>query len=369
MAQRDNWLVGRTWLGKAEEVVAKGVAVKGNTPLLFYSRPPMCQINYAEALEEDGTFGEVAKNAWMKAAEAWDEFANRDLPTQSGYFIRLSEKEEYDKKMAEASARLDNLAPGIRETVAADKLASLSEDERTAYELPPARRSRKQQDMIYHIGQKLEVHFDEIAERVQGANRADALKAAQDANDAQAVSNAIDGDREIVNFKVWSLRCQFESVDDTLAARKLTYDGDRELAEAHIPEAEALYVEGLEKWRKVLDRFPDLLKDSLLVEDLMVSVNHYKTVLHQSSKPFPQPFVLQNVIDADAVFHAPAVAPAKQAAASDAAKSNEATEGEAKPAEANNPEEPKTPEEPLAPEGSKTPDDAASPAASDKPNE
>jgi hypothetical protein len=102
---------------------------------------------------------------------------------------------------------------------------------------------------------------------------------------------------------------------------------------------------------------------------LMVSVNHYQTVLHQSSKPFPQPFVLQNVIDADAMFRAPAVAPAKPAADADAARSNEANEGEAKPTEAKSAEEQKTPEEPRAPEGSKTPDDAAPPAASDKPKE
>lgn len=66
VAQRDNWLVGREWLLKAEDAAARGAPVKGESPLLFHSHSVMCLVNYAEDLEDEGTFGEVAKNAWKR---------------------------------------------------------------------------------------------------------------------------------------------------------------------------------------------------------------------------------------------------------------------------------------------------------------
>ena len=41
----------------------------------------MCQMNYAEALEKDGTFGEVAKEAWADAANEWHRYGAEDIPT------------------------------------------------------------------------------------------------------------------------------------------------------------------------------------------------------------------------------------------------------------------------------------------------
>ena len=110
LAQRDNWLVGREWLMKAEQVAARGVAVRGERPVLFHSHPVMCLVNYAEDLEEEGTFGEVAKNAWRKAAVSWAELSNRDLPTLSNVFVRLGDKEIYDERSKIAQEELDRLA-------------------------------------------------------------------------------------------------------------------------------------------------------------------------------------------------------------------------------------------------------------------
>ena len=90
--------------------------MRGKSPLLFHSHPVMCLINYGEALEEEGTFGEVAKNAWKKAADAWTQFSNRDLPTQYNVFIRLSDKEMYDERSKQAQDELVKLAPpGLRD--------------------------------------------------------------------------------------------------------------------------------------------------------------------------------------------------------------------------------------------------------------
>ena len=55
----------------------------GQSPMIYRSSAPMCQMYYAEALEKDGTFGEVAKAAWAEAEGDWNRYGGEDLPTFS----------------------------------------------------------------------------------------------------------------------------------------------------------------------------------------------------------------------------------------------------------------------------------------------
>ena len=53
----------------------------GKSPLIYRSSGPMCQMYYADGLEKDGTFGEVAKRAWAAAAADWHRYGDKDIPT------------------------------------------------------------------------------------------------------------------------------------------------------------------------------------------------------------------------------------------------------------------------------------------------
>ena len=57
-------------------------------------------------------------------------------------------------------------------------------------------------------------------------------------------------------------------------------------------------MQGLEKWRKVLDAYPKLLEDTNLTDELANSIQRYRSVLDQLDQEFPQPFILQDVLDA-----------------------------------------------------------------------
>lgn len=308
LAQRDNWLVGREWLLMAEQAAARGVAVRGERPVLFYSHPVMCLVNYAEDLEEEGTFGEVAKNAWKKAADAWTELSNRDLPTLSNVAVRLGDKEPFDEKSRVAQAELAKLTPpGLREKIEQEKLATLTDVEREARETPDDRRSKEHKDAIYATVEKMQIPHLEIADRITGENHAAALRAAEEATYADLMSKLIDIERDIVYYNYWLLRCQIEPNDDTLEARKLIYEGDQAFNAAQLVKSRDLYVQGLSRWRQVLDAHPALLNDSSMTDPLMDSIKRYRSVLHQLDERFPQPFVLQDVIDADARFHGPSL--------------------------------------------------------------
>ena len=297
-AQRDNWLVGREWMLKAEDAVAGGVPLRGETPLLFYSHPVMCLINYAEAIEEEGVFGEVAKEAWGKAAASWNEFSNRDLPTQMNIFARLSEMEAYHERSRKAQETLARFAPeGVRQQIMQEKIAGLPEDQRALFEADPASLSEEKQQQRSYLEFAMAVQHHEVADRVKDENRAAALKAAEEATIADEMARNIEVDRGIVNYNYWKLRCEIEPTEELLTARKQLYDANAALRRAEIVKALELYESGMQSWRKVLDAHPQLIEQVDTVDELAMAVNVYKRVLDQNDKPLPKPFVLQDVLD------------------------------------------------------------------------
>ena len=80
LALRDNWLVGKEWFERVVEMVDTGMTMMGKSPLIYRSSGPMCQMYYAEDLEKDGTFGEVAKRAWVGAGQQWQRLRQRRHP-------------------------------------------------------------------------------------------------------------------------------------------------------------------------------------------------------------------------------------------------------------------------------------------------
>ena len=337
LAQRDCWLVARKWLLDSQQMVEQGIPMRGKSPILFYAQAPMCLISYGEALEEDGKFGEVAKDAWRKAADAWTIYGNRDLPSVYNFPIRLSDKEGYDERAKNAAAELENLTPaGLREKMEAERMVSLTPEEREVYNMTPDQRSTEQNDIMFGINAKLKIRPIDIADRITGENRAAALKAAEDAMQAEELAQAIDIERGIVNFSYWRMRCQMEPRDDTLDARKFVYDGDQEFLQGHLVKSSELYDQGWHKWAGVIKEFPRLLNESTTIDDLMESIRHYRSVLQQLDEKFPEPFVLQNVLDADAKARGVQVGKTTEAAAAEAKDST-------KPEEAASPDAPSAP--------------------------
>ena len=67
--QRDNWIVSRREYEESISVVDdKKKSIGQKNPTTYFAAPAMSQINYSEAIEEEGTFGEKARAAWRTAA-------------------------------------------------------------------------------------------------------------------------------------------------------------------------------------------------------------------------------------------------------------------------------------------------------------
>jgi hypothetical protein len=187
--------------------------------------------------------------------------------------------------------------------------------------------------MMFEIGQKMQVHHIDVADRIPGENHAAAIKAAEEAMQADFIANTIEIDRGVVNYTYWLMRCQVEPTDEALEARKLIYDADQKFLATDFLESAKLYDQGWKRWRQVLDAYPALLGDSTAVDELIESIGHYRSLLHQLDEKFPKPFTLQDVIDADVKFHGPRQGTTPEQAPADAPASNDASPAAATPTE------------------------------------
>ena len=298
-SERDNWLVGKSWYRKAEVLVdTEDVRLIGDSPLIFRSKAPMCQMNYAEAIEEDGTFGEKAKTAWENASREWYELGQLDISTSKidpltdkPLEIRLGDRERHMEKADEISKEIDSLMPGRRRKILEEKIAKLTDKQREAMAVPPPERSEEQ----YRTAAEAEALLLVTDKEVAGDN-AKAIKLAKQARRERELAGTTNSYRGIVNYDHWKLRAEVEQTDDMLKARRLVYEGDKALEQGNLPAADNAYRDGSAAWVRVLAMFPQLIPDRDTVEQVEHVVNQYKKTLDQRDELFPADFALAGFV-------------------------------------------------------------------------
>ena len=313
----DNWLVGKGWFERVVEMVNAGMVMmgqgmaekeeygmKGRSPLLYRSNAPMCQMYYADAIETDGTFGEVARKAWRDAGNQWQAYGAEEIPTSyrredsdEPIKIRLNDEEREEAEAKSYVARLDALKPELRKKIIAEKKAKLSDKQRQALETPPEKRTPKQFELAAQAEQAMQVTHDEVAHRISGPKRKEAIQFAKQAAEHEQLAMFIRRYRDVVNFTSWWKRAQAEQSPELLSARSLVSQADRAYADGDLVAASKLYREALKAWRKALDLHKEYITDVVTGEDLMEMIKRYRRVLNQLDEPFPQPFILQDIID------------------------------------------------------------------------
>ncbi len=306
VALRDNWLVGKEWFERAVEMVDDlGVPVMGKGPLIYRSNAAMCQMSYADNLETDGTFGEVAKRAWDAAAKDWHRYGNMDIETsftdpisREPLIIRLNEKENCEETAKKLWTQLDVLQPGLREKLMKQKRDALTDAQREALDTPAEKRSAAQIGPALVAKQLCEVTPDDVAAKITGAKHKGAVQLAHEIVRAELTADHIGSQREIVNFEYWRTCAEVEQGDDLLSARKQLFLGDRAYHENDLVAARGAYDLGLTLWRKVLDKHPMMGEDRAAGYDLMEMIKRYRRILSQMDEPFPEKFLLQDIIDA-----------------------------------------------------------------------
>ncbi len=294
---RDNWLVGKQWFLAAEDMVDnKGATMSGLSPLLFRSDAPMTQINYADAIQTEGVFGERALRAWNVAAKEWRQYGLRDIPTTFGTIIQLDLAERDQETVDKLLAEFEKLTPGVREQIHKERYEALRPIEREAYDTLPADRTDRQHQLAVDAEENLKITHEEVAKRAPRPNREKAKALAERITKLEERIRHIDRYRQIVNYKYWRLRCQVEQTPDAVDAREFIYRAEQAFANGNLPKAIDWYGKGFAKWRLVLDAHPALLEDETTIEDLTETIENYRKLLEQLDQKMPEDFLLRDVI-------------------------------------------------------------------------
>jgi len=297
---RDNWLVGKEWYEKAIAAVdERGKSLGRKSPRDFYSSPAKSQMNYAEAIEEDGAF-ERARLAWIKAQKLWEDFGLVPIQHSTGVELRLGTQPQLEKELAEKRAKLDALLPGTRDKLAAEKKSALTAEERAIVDTRPELLTPEQGGKLYEIQNRLTVSDREVGERV-------ARDVPAKANEAMELASAIQKqDIELqytinykhdANFDYWLTRAKFEQTPNAMNARELMYRAKKEIRNSLV--AKKLYDEGFAKWRLVIDEFPTILSDDATTgDDILEFILEYrKYVLDPLDERIDADFPLWDVIE------------------------------------------------------------------------
>ena len=308
--KRDNWLVGKEWYLKAVDAVDnKGRSLGRKSPKVFYSSPIMSQINYSEAIEKEGFF-DKARRAWRLAAAEWREFGDRPIEHSTGIILHLNDEPRLREEVDALVAKLEELAPGLREKIAEERRAELSQEERDALDTPAQERTARHYEILYEAEAKIRVDHRAVAERIAQEHpelQNEALKLTGELERSQRKMNYTAAYKRDSNFDYWQLRCDFEQTPEALKAREMMFLGKKAFEEDADPiGAKERYDEGFLAWRRVLDQHPALLdEEGTTGDDLMEFVKEYFKILDQLDETFADDFPLWDVIenfDTDRLF-------------------------------------------------------------------
>jgi hypothetical protein len=301
-ALRDSWLVSKWWYREAEKLILNRLASYGTmSPFLLHSDPPRQQMQYAEAIEKEGEFGTKAKQAWELADKEWQDFGARDLPTTLGFSIRLSQQEHFRKLRDQYSQELNELEAGLRDTMKQKVLDSLASEELAARNTPPEERNPDEAKIAADVEDRLNISFDQLVEELPEEKRQKALQLKERYDYANDRFRMIEKYREVVNYAYWERRSQIEQSTDTIAARQNIYLGKKAYRDGDLPAARQHFEQGIRLWSAVLTKYPVLLDEYAMVDDLMKMIEGYQEILAQTredgSRQLPDDFDLQNVVD------------------------------------------------------------------------
>jgi hypothetical protein len=284
-ALRDNWLASKHWYEQALDAVdEKGQSLSTMNPTTFYDSPARSQISYAEAIEEEGIFGETAKSAWRNGARLWKEYGEREMPSTDDFKIRLVDETKWNLEAARLRNELDALSPGIEAKLKEEAQAQLTPDQRRVWESLPESPTADEQKWHQEALSTMDVTVPKIAARIakdQPENAAKAQSLATRIEDANRRANLISSNRDVANYEYWRIRCDMEQTPEALKARELAHQAERDFAEGDPQGASELYEQSFVEWSKALDQFPEMPRDSTTGGDLIEFIEDYARVLEQ----------------------------------------------------------------------------------------
>ena len=221
LGKPDNWLVGRLWLNHGYDLVDSGVKIRRQTPLNFFDTGPKWRIKHAESIESEGILDERAQNAWQMAAEDWDAFGNRSIPTTSQFTIKLGELDVLKAQKQDKIARFRELNQEVYDAERQKLIDAMSPDIREYWQKPESELTYEQQALLPSIKKGLIPDFVKIAKQSDPAVRLEAVNLIDEMADLDERILKTEGYRTQINYPYWEALSEAEQEERTVKARRL----------------------------------------------------------------------------------------------------------------------------------------------------
>ncbi len=301
LALRDNFLLAKEYFEDAARIANQQGFMMGKPAFLYEANPALSLMYHGEAVEKDGTFGEVAKRAWAEAGKEWHRYGDKDIATtgrESGplLVVHLNDQGLHEKMVRQLTDKIKALQPGLYEKLLKQRRDTLPRPQRLALDTPAKKRSTAQISLAAVAENALKIDAGELARHVKEPQRRQALKLAQQVADHEMLATYIRRTRDLVSFKYWRLRAEIEQSPELLDARRLIHQGDAAYRDGELLTARDRFAHAFEKWRKVLDAHKELITDDATGEDLSDIIQRYRRILAQLDEPFPKSFILQDIV-------------------------------------------------------------------------
>ena len=299
----DNWLISKWWYQQAEDLIDSGVAaISTMNPFLVHSEPPMQQMQYARALEEDGHFNDEMRDAWKQAAREWLAYGLRPILTSLGFEVKLEDVDRLKAERDQAYKDLMAMEPGLLEKLRKQRVAELPEEDRKALDKKPADRNAEETKLASEAKRKTIVTLEDVARATDLKQRSQAIKLAQKYFDYAARYRVANQYKNMtINYGYWKNRAETEQTAEVMRVRQLLYQADQSFRDSDIPSSEKKYREAFSLWREILDAHPELLEEETFVEDLKEEIDRYRDLLAQvhedRSRHLPDDFPLLDVLE------------------------------------------------------------------------
>jgi len=282
---RDNWLASKRWYEQAIRAVDVGGQPLGTkNPVTFFDSPARSQMSYAEAIETEGVFTQLAKRAWQTGAELWKQYGEREMRSTEDFMIRMVDHQKWEKEAQELREQLTALSPGLEERMKEEALSSLTEKQRELLNGLPANPTAEESRLHEEAVNAVTIELQELADRIahdDPSKSAEAQRLATRIHEAQRRASLIASNRDVANYEYWRIRCDLEQTPEALQGHESAHKAKLQFDEGDPEGAKRLYEQSFDAWAKALKQFPELPIDSTTSSDIMDIIGEYAKVLEQ----------------------------------------------------------------------------------------
>lgn len=284
----DNWLSGRLWYVRAQDMVDQGSDPCKST-MMFYRQAPMWLMKYSEAIQRDGYFEADAQYAWRRAGEGWNSFGQRQILTTWGETIYLTEIQKANDEFLAAQKKFKDFCGDTYTELLAAKEAMLSDEEKAAKAVPLEDRNFEQLMLAQDAATKTQMFPDEVARELPTEKeRVEGLQLAKDLNSKGGKIRHIEVYRNQINYPYWEQRCVAEQEESALTARLNMHNAEKDVENGLLDEAIEKYEIAFANWGKLFNTHPAMMIDDA-AEDVIESIDRYQRLIDdpQLADDFP----------------------------------------------------------------------------------